>query len=952
MASKNNVGSVFFDIQTNNGAFTKGIRSAASSAQSVMSSAMGNVGKYIATAFSATAVISFGKKCVEIAKETQSAWQGLSSILNGQGKNFAAADEFIQSYISDGLVPLNNAVSAYKNLAARGYSTEQIEKVMLALKDSAAFGRQASYAYGEAIQTATEGLKNENSILVDNAGVTKNVAKMWEEYADSIGTTRDKLTDQQKIQAEVNGIIEETKWQAGDAAKYAGSFAGRIAQLSASYTTLKTSIGEAVMPLVNVFLPAVQSAINGATRLSNSLKSVMNSLGIETPDLSAYNTTASSASQAAQAIKEESNAVDTASKKAKKAKGAFAAFDEINVLSKGSDTSSYDSASDSNLASSSSSGSSGPANEVLKASKESEGVLSGVFDPLVNAWNNKGSGVISAAKNAFSQLKTLISSVKTSFKTVFENGTGQTSLELILTTATNILNTVGGIASAFNNAWTKAGNGTSIVQSTANSVNNLLSIANGVGASIASWWKSSAGQSFANTTVTMLKKISGNVERVTGKIKELWDNGGKAVFDNLLTAFGNIGEIIEIVIGYVSDFYADLVDWFAPDAEMGLNAVNDSLTSFNDLLDWLKTDGKPILEGVAYAIGIVTAGLIAYKAATTAVKLATTAYSAAQAVANAVMNANPITLIIAGITALIAVIILCVKHWDEIKAAMLSVWTVIKEKFSGVAKFFSEKFNAARDAVKTAFANIGTYFAEKWSKIKEKFSNVKTFFSNKFVGAYNAVKTAFANIGTYFAGKWKLIKEKFSNVKSFFSDKFQKAWSAIKKPFENVGSFFGGIWDTVKSKFTDIGTKVGDAVGGSFKKAINAVLATVESVLNAPIKAINSLIEKINSVPGIEISKLNTFDLPRLYNGAWLKANNPTLAVVGDNRHEGEIVTPESKIREQVEAALSKFKGCVTQSVQTVKLCIEVLVKYPDGKTVIRQINEAQIKEGRILIEL
>lgn len=36
-------------------------------------------------------------------------------------------------------------------------------------KNSAAFGRQASLSLGEAVKTATEGLKNENSILVDNA---------------------------------------------------------------------------------------------------------------------------------------------------------------------------------------------------------------------------------------------------------------------------------------------------------------------------------------------------------------------------------------------------------------------------------------------------------------------------------------------------------------------------------------------------------------------------------------------------------------------------------------------------------------------------------------------------------------------------------------------------------------------------------------------------------------
>ena len=42
---------------------------------------------------------------------------------------------------------------------------------------------------------------------------------MWEDYAASIGTTAQALTKQQKIQAEVNGILTETRFQAGDAAK-------------------------------------------------------------------------------------------------------------------------------------------------------------------------------------------------------------------------------------------------------------------------------------------------------------------------------------------------------------------------------------------------------------------------------------------------------------------------------------------------------------------------------------------------------------------------------------------------------------------------------------------------------------------------------------------------------------------------------------------------------------
>lgn len=121
----------------------------------------------IGLAFGTAAIINFGKESVKAASALNDAWMGLESIVAGQGKSFSKAKSFINDYISDGLVPLENAVTAYKNLAARGYSTEQIEKTLTALKDAAAFGRQASYSLGDAVSSATEGLKNENSILVN-----------------------------------------------------------------------------------------------------------------------------------------------------------------------------------------------------------------------------------------------------------------------------------------------------------------------------------------------------------------------------------------------------------------------------------------------------------------------------------------------------------------------------------------------------------------------------------------------------------------------------------------------------------------------------------------------------------------------------------------------------------------------------------------------------------------
>lgn len=321
------VGQIDVLANLNSSTFNKQVNNTVNGASSIFNSAFGKIGALIATTFAISKVIDFGKAAVSAASDSQNAFIGLDSILTGQGKSFNAAKTFINSYVADGLVPLQNAVTAYKNLAARGYDDSQIQNTLTELKDSASFGRQASYSLGDAVQTATEGLKNENSILVDNAGVTKNVAKMWEDYAKSIGTTSDKLTQQQKIQAEVNGIAQETKFQTGDAAKYSQTFSGQVARLSATFTQLKTSIGNVIIPIAQLFMPAIQTALNGLVSFFNTVGSVMAVFGIkiDSPIEDASSGMSNLASNATSA----GDAVSAASKKASE---AVAPFDEISNI--------------------------------------------------------------------------------------------------------------------------------------------------------------------------------------------------------------------------------------------------------------------------------------------------------------------------------------------------------------------------------------------------------------------------------------------------------------------------------------------------------------------------------------------------------------------------------------------------------------------------------------------
>ncbi|MFM8320998.1 MAG: hypothetical protein ACKOC5_08805 [Chloroflexota bacterium] len=315
-------GSIRIDTRVDAKGFNQGIRG--------LSSGLGKLAAAVAAAFSIGAVVAFGKSALDASSRLEAALIGLQSVVNGTGGSFSQAKKFLEDFVADGLIPMADAATAYKNLAARGYNTDQIARTLMALKNSAAFGRQASLSMGQAVKGATEGLKNENSILVDNAGVTKNVSKMWQEYARSIGKTVETLTQQEKIQAEVNGILAETRFQVGDAARMSETYAGQVAKLGASWERFKAAVGEALQPIMMRILPMVSAVIDKLIQFANLFGQVTRYLfgGSEQTQMgqAAADTEAATAAQ---------DALTESTKDAgKAAKGALAAFDELNVLAR------------------------------------------------------------------------------------------------------------------------------------------------------------------------------------------------------------------------------------------------------------------------------------------------------------------------------------------------------------------------------------------------------------------------------------------------------------------------------------------------------------------------------------------------------------------------------------------------------------------------------------------
>lgn len=196
----------------------------------------------------ARSALSFGSAAVRAYNDVQAAQLGLQSIAAFKGIDQQAATAAVNGLklVQDGLLTTGEASAALKNLLSSGFSLDQSIELLKRFGDSAAFGRQSALGFGQAIVSATEGVKNQNSILVDNAGVTKNLSVILKERGFQLQDLSDKVKGAAAREALYQGLLSETQGQLGDAAKLSQAFAGGLSRLDAAQQKLLASIGEQI----------------------------------------------------------------------------------------------------------------------------------------------------------------------------------------------------------------------------------------------------------------------------------------------------------------------------------------------------------------------------------------------------------------------------------------------------------------------------------------------------------------------------------------------------------------------------------------------------------------------------------------------------------------------------------------------------------------------------------
>ena len=418
------------------------------------------------------------------------------------------------------------------------------------------------------------------------------------------------------------------------------------------------------------------------------------------------------------------------------------------------------------------------------------------------------------------------------------------------------------------------------------------------------------------------KEIISTIASVIGTLATVWQG---IKFLSWAEQAGGLAGAFELLSGKVSFIVSGIKN-----LGLALKALTfDKLVSFGETIylnalyakDFVVNSGKLIVElgktalelgksalawGVhAAQMGLAAAAEIAQSVAAGVAAAATWALNGAIAVLT-----SPITLVIAAIAALIAIGVLLYQNWDTVvefaKTAwqglcdfisgicqaigefFSGLWTKLQEIFEPIGQWFGEKFQQAWDAIVNIFTPIGSWFGERWADVTSALANIGAWFTDMFQKAWTGLTNIFSKLGSWFGERWNDVTSALSSVSNWFGEMFTNAYNAVKDAFSSIGDFFSGVWDTVKSIFVNAGQMVGEAVGGAFKSAVNAVLGTIENVVNGFIGMINGVLGVVRNLPGLGwVGSVSTVSLPRLARGGIV--DSPTIAMIGEAGKEAVV---------------------------------------------------------------
>lgn len=742
-------------------------------------SAFGKIGKAVALAFSVTAIISFGKSCIELGSD-------LAEVQNVVDVTFGAMSETINRFARDALEEFGLSETSAKQytstlgamLKSMGFATKAAADMSMKMTglaaDMASFYNLDTEVAFEKIRS---GISGETEPL-KQLGINLSVANL-EAYALSQGMTKaySAMSQQEQALLRYNYLLSVTADAQGDFARTSDGWANQVRVLTERFNALKAAIGQGLIavltPVIRVLNNLLAKILTVTDAFSNMIAKIT---GKNTKTTTTVKDIGGAADSAADSMGSVGVATDNAGKAANKAKkeyGGLLSMDEIHSLTKKEDA-------DSGGSGGGGGGAAGGLDEsIVDAANETDETLNPVLDKLIN------------------RLKEL----RDLFMKGFKAGMGDVTLE-------PLKKAIEGIKKSLIEIWTDP----AVLQA----ANNFLNA-----------WAYSLGQqagAMASIGITLATNLLGGINKYLDQNKERIKQHLVTMFDvgsEIVTIQGNFAQAIANIFSVFGgengqQATANLIGIVA-NAAMGVSEI--SMKMGRDVLDlltrpFIDNQGK-FKEAIDGTLGVVSDALGEIK------RVVDDTFGKANEIYD--QHVAPMFNTLAeGLSSITGVLL------DAYNTYILPVLEGLQAK---VGPLIDEHIQPAINKGLELIGKIADGVSKIWQQTLQPF--IEWFITNiapYIAAALDVVGSAFLTVVGVVADVVGSIFDALGGLIDFivgvFTGDWQQAWEGIK-------SFFSGIWEAIKS----IISLVWSAIKTIISTAINVVATVISTVLNA-IKAV------------------------------------------------------------------------------------------------------------------
>lgn len=438
---------------------------------------------------------------------------------------------------------------------------------------------------------------------------------------------------------------------------------------------------------------------------------------------------------------------------------------------------------------------------------------------------------------------------------------------------------------------------------------------------LASWYIEDLIPTYINTLADAFELLNTVLDVFNPVFESAWDNFFKPIAEwtggIVVDVINSIGDAFLLVAGYLKEHETDVKDWTDLYITPFFKTITDFITELYDLI-------KSVIGFVIDLLGPSFDEIVAIisGAISAIIKIVTVVLDILKGVIeflNGIFTGD-IDKCMQGIK-------------DIIKGCLEAIWGIIKAIVSLIVNLVKGTVDIVINLLKDIFTAIGNIL----SSIKSVFDKVLMAIFNAAISVIDGIKDALWNIVDF--------------VGDTFSSAWSNVWNGIINAFDNI---FGGIVDIAKGP-------------------INLVIGLINGMLDGLESGINWIVRKINTlsfdvpdwVPviggdhfGFDLPEVGFGSIPYLAEGGYVKPNTPQLAMIGDNKHQGEVVAPEDKLLEMAQKAadMASSAELLAEAISILKQILKILETLDldiqlDGKSlkkyVVDKINEHTKQTGK-----